>query len=182
MLVGDFTAVCRRGHDPITFDGDRKGFERHMATAHKAMKRAVGGAYYLGRRYPAMDAPRPGGLPNKYLRPARVPTTTEGLTKVLKDHDSWADRGTDGGRGVFAGVCDDWQTDERVSPADLTPGDVFELAARLYELHEVDPAKGWHLTMLPRSAYEQPQTGWVPRLALRGGATVESVVIVKRAA
>ena len=102
-----FSASCQRGHDLETLT-DRKAFEAHMTKGHKARKPS-----------PAKGpGPRKGGLPAKYLTPNRAPRGTEGLTKVLLEVDHWCDAASPG-RGIFAGVDDDWTTAERVSPDQL---------------------------------------------------------------
>jgi hypothetical protein len=127
MMVGRFVARCQRGHELIEFT-EAAPFERHMRQVHKARKPSYG----------MPDAPRPGGLPNKYLRPSRVPTTTEGLTRVLNDATATGRNGWTV-RGSFVGVCDDWHTDERVEPAALRAGDVFEFGRQSYTVVEVHP-------------------------------------------
>lgn len=105
MTTQTFTATCQRGHDPLTFDGDTKAFENHMRQAHKAALRTPGGACKQGSlQVPSMAAQRLNGLPAKYLRLNRAPSTTEGLTKVLADAVQ-----------MHLGVSDDWATDERVA-------------------------------------------------------------------
>jgi len=159
-----FSASCKRGHDLETFT-DRKAFEAHMTKGHKARKPA-----------PAKGpGPRKGGLPAKYLTPNRAPQGTEGLTKVLLEVDHWCDAASPG-RGIFAGVDDDWTTAERVSPDQLEPGDVFRAGRSDYVVRSKDQERGWELSKL-----DDDRTGWVRELTL-GGRPVETVVIVKRAA
>ena len=154
-----FSASCKRGHDLETFT-DRKAFEAHMTKGHKARKPA-----------PAKGpGPRKGGLPAKYLTPNRAPKGTEGLTKVLLEVDHWCDAASPG-RGIFAGVDDDWTTAERVTLEEVRTGDVFRMGRHEY-------------TCLDREAW----------LVIGGGTTVPTrprniedrlgatVAIVKRAA
>ena len=154
-----FSAHCQRGHDRVDFT-DRAAFEQHMTKTHKARKPAA--RRDLG--------PRPGGLPTKYLRPNRAPKGTEGLTKVLSEYDHWG-KNMDGLRGAFAGVADDWQTDERVTLADVRTGDVFRMGRHEYTCTDRD---AWLVTGPGAETPTRPRN-----IEDRLGA---EVVIVKRAA
>ena len=164
-----FSAHCQRGHDRVDFT-DRAAFEQHMMKTHKARKHTTGGACWNGARIPALDTARPGGLPNKYLRPSRAPKGTEGLTKVLSEYDHWG-KNMDGLRGAFAGVANDWQTDERVTLADVRTGDVFRMGRHEYTCTDRD---AWLVTGPGAETPTRPRN-----IEDRLGA---EVVIVKRAA
>ena len=161
-----FRATCKRGHDLETFT-DRKAFEAHMR-GHKARKLS-----------PATGpGNRKGGLPAKYLTPNRAPKGTEGLTKVLVEHDHWGNAAAfDGLRGVFAGVADDWTTDERVTADKLRPGDVFELGRIEYTVLEVHEDT-WTVSLERNGETRSARLGEAGASKLRES----TVVIVKRAA
>lgn len=153
-----FSAHCQRGHDRVDFT-DRAAFEQHMTKTHKARKPAA--RRDLG--------PRPGGLPNKYLRPNRAPKGTEGLTRILA---AAAGEYTDHGRPVgYVHAVVDWQTDERVTLADVRTGDVFRMGRHEYTCTDRD---AWLVTGPGAETPTRPRN-----IEDRLGA---EVVIVKRAA
>lgn len=164
-----FTAHCQRGHDRVDFT-DRAAFERHMRQTHKAKPITTGAACYNGSaRIPAHDRPRPGGLPNKYLRPNRAPKTTEGLTKILA---AAADEYVHHGRGVGSvHPVIDWSTDELVTLEDVRTGDVFRFGRHEYTCHD---RAAWLVTGGGATEPTRPRN-----IEDRLGATV---IIVKRAA
>lgn len=125
MASLSFAAHCQRDHDRIDFT-DRAVFEAHMTKVHKARRPAMG----------LPDAARPGGLPSSYLRRKPAPKTSAALTKVLHAATASGKSGYPGW-GPFAGVYDDWQTDQRIPAADLRVGDLFEFGRREYTVLEV---------------------------------------------
>jgi hypothetical protein len=179
MMALPFTASCKRGHDPIEFT-EREPFERHMTEAHKARKHNVGDACWQGSlRVPALDTPRPGGLPNRYLRPSKAPKDTRKLAAVLSKA---AAELVNHGRGIGSHYAvTDWHTDDMVRLEDVRTGDVFELGGREYTVHDRD---GWLVTMAPsgRGRNARPGTDAPRRPRNIEDRLGETVRIVKRAA
>lgn len=155
-----FTAHCARGHDRVEFT-DPLEFERHMTGTHKARKPSYG----------MPDTPRQGGLPNRYLRPAKAPKNTRKLSAVLEKAAGELVRH---GRGVgVAPMVADWHTDDLVPLEDVRTGDVFKLGRHEYVCHD---REAWLVTC-PEANISEPKRP--SNIEDRLGVTVR---IVKRAA